>query len=138
MYDDGLLYDACDSLPKNTTQMSVLIIQLDSISFNHFQRMFPRTFAYLKHNLTDNVVFENLMIVGENTKPNTFPLLSGVMPASLPEFGISDEDSYYYFDYKDMPLIWKDFEKLDNFVTMYNEDFLINGNKLCLLISYYR
>jgi len=78
------------------------------------------------------------MIVGENTKPNTFPLLSGVMPASLPEFGISDEDSYYYFDYKDMPLIWKDFEKLDNFVTMYNEDFLINGNKLCLLISYYR
>jgi len=36
------------------------------------------------------------------------------MPASLPEFQIDNEDIYFDGDYKHMPLIWKEFEKLEN------------------------
>jgi hypothetical protein len=63
---------------------------------------------------TSPVIFENFMIVGENTKPKIFPFLSCVMPASLPEFQIDNEDIYFDGDYKHMPLIWKEFEKLEN------------------------
>lgn len=93
--------------------MKVLVIQIDAVSFNHFKRNFPRTYAYLQ-DLNDNVIFENFMIVGENTKPKIVPFLSCVMPASLPEFQIDNEDIYFDGDYKHMPLIWKEFEKLEN------------------------
>ena len=130
MFGHGTLYDACDNLTtKNPVPMNVLAIQIDAVSHNHFKRMFPRTYAYLKQGLSDNIVFENLMIVGENTKPNTLPFLAGVMPTSIPEYQISNEDSFYTGDYQNMPLIWTDFKKLDNFITMYNEDFLINGSR---------
>ena len=136
MYGHGSLYDVCESLPLNQTSMNVLVIQIDAVSFNHFKRYFPRTYAYL-HDLNDNVIFENFMIVGENTKPNIFPLVSGVMPASLPEFQIDNEDIYFDGDYKHMPLIWKDFEKLDNFITMYNEDYQIIGRYCLLVLTYF-
>jgi len=132
MYGHGSLYDACEILPLNPTSMNVLYLKIDAVSFNHFKRYFPRTFAYLQ-GLNDNVIFENFMIVGENSKPNMFPLLSGVIPASLPEFQIDDEDKHFNGDYKHFPLIWKDFEKLDNFITMYNEDNQIIG-RICLLM----
>jgi hypothetical protein len=129
---DQLLNHACTKktwFEKKGTKgrMNVLLIQIDSMSFNHFRRMFPETFEFLSTSLKDNKVYENFMVVGEKTKPNTFPWLGNVAPYGIPELGIPNEDSLYKNDYSnDFPFIWKDFQKL-GYITMYNEDFLIKG-----------
>jgi len=126
------LNDTCykkDWFKKNGTngKMNVLLIQVDSMSFNQFRRMFPATFQFLSTSLKDNKVYENFMVVGEKTKPNTFPWLGNVAPYGNPELGIPREDNLYKNDYaKDFPFIWKDFQKL-GYITMYNEDLLKFG-----------
>jgi hypothetical protein len=89
--------------------------------------MFPATFQFLSTSLKDNQVYENFMVVGEKTKPNTFPWLGNVAPNGNPELGIPREDNLYNEDYaNDFPFIWKDFQKL-GYITMYNEDLLKYG-----------
>ncbi len=128
-FSDKRLYEPCyfSKNRKNTNRMNILLIQIDSLSFNHFRRMFPDTFELLSKSLKNNKIFDNFMVVGENTKSNTFPLLGNVVPDGVSELGIESEDQYYNKDYSsNFPFIWNDFQDL-GYITMYNEDFLVNG-----------
>ena len=124
------VYESCD-IPKSEQKpkkMNVLVIKIDSVSYNQFRRMFPDTFEFLSKSLKHNNIFENFMIVGQNTRPNTFPWLGGVSDKGIEELGIESEGSKYSGQYSELfPFIWKDFQKLGH-VTAYNEDFLINGD----------
>lgn len=138
LYSDENLYDACEvpEEQRHPKKMDVLIIQIDSMSYNHFRRMFPDTFEFLSKSLPNNRIFENFMIVGENTRPNTFPWLGNVASSSIAELGIREENSIYSSDYsRKFPFIWKDFQEL-GYVSMYNEDFLINGNFIFYYLLY--
>ena len=128
LYSDGKLFKSCELKKelRNQQKFNVLLIEIESLTFNHFRRMFPLTFEYLKNDLENNHLFEKFMIIGENTKPNLFPLISGVIPSGIRELGISSEDWKYWTDYAYLPFIWKDFQKLGH-TTMFNEDFLVNG-----------
>ena len=122
------LFESCDK-PDNKAYkkepLNIFFIFIDSFSHNHAKRMIPRTYEYLKSFDQDNQIFENYMIIGENTKPNLFPLLAGKLTTNLPESSLYNEDPRR--DYYKLPLFWRDFEKL-GYVSMYSEDFLINGN----------
>ena len=130
LYSDQNLYEPCE-IPEDERKpmkMNILIIQIDSVSNNHFKRMFPDTLEFLSRSLPNNVIFENFMVVGENTVPNSFPWIGGVIPNGIKELKISKEQSIYSYDFSNrFPLIWKDFQKLGH-ITSYNEDYLINGN----------
>ena len=122
------LFESCYKLDNNVNErepLNILFVFIDSFSHNHAKRMIPETYKYLESFDQDTQIFENYMIVGENTKPNFFPLLAGKNIASMPENKLKNEDPGS--DYYKLPLFWKDFEKL-GYVSMYNEDFLINGN----------
>ncbi len=112
---------------KNSKPLNILFIFIDSFSHNHAKRMIPKTYKYLKSFEKDNQIFENYMIIGENTKPNMFPILAGKIAKSMPEYSLNNEDPYT--NYQNLQLFWRDFEKLGH-VSMYNEDFLVNGNIL--------
>lgn len=123
------LFEKCDSKIKKSSvkgdPMNILMIVIDSFSHNHAKRMIPLTYDYLKSWKQDNQIFENYVIIGENTKPNIFPLLTGRLVLSSPSNGLVNEDPGK--NYNLLPLFWKDFERL-GYISMYNEDFLINGN----------
>lgn len=49
---------------KFSKKMNVLLLGFDSISKNHFKRIFPLTYSYLKSELAGNVLLENFNSVG--------------------------------------------------------------------------
>lgn len=64
---------------KNTAnKMNTLIINLESVSYNHFQRIFPITFKYLKEELANMIVYDNFNRVGDDSLSNILPLLTGI------------------------------------------------------------
>ena len=60
-------------------QMNVLMIGLDSMSYNNMRRVLPRTYEYLDKELEDNVILDNFNSVGENTFPNHIAMLCGLI-----------------------------------------------------------
>lgn len=128
MFSD-LDYENCDKLfdevpKKSQTKMNVLMISLDSMSFNNFKRAFPITFKYLSE-LENNVIFENFNSVGVNTFPNDIPLLTGAMMDDNIELNLTSDYTIlngYDPKFHDLyPFVWKKFEKL-GYLTMFNED----------------
>lgn len=85
--------------------LSVLVIILEDMSYNQFRRVLPNTFQYLREDL-NTVVFDNLMVVSEDSKDNLISMLAG-----------SEQN--------DAEIVWKDFEKL-GYISMYND--AENGN----------
>lgn len=103
---------------------NVLIIAIDSVSANHFKRIFPRTHDFLAHNLSDSIVFEHFSSVGANTYPNILAMLTGIIEEDVDDTIKSEIDWYRKWDstYHDhLPFIWNEFEKL-GYVTHYQED----------------
>jgi hypothetical protein len=45
-------------------KMNVLLMKIDAVSKNHFKRIFPLTYSYLKNELEGNIFFENFNSVG--------------------------------------------------------------------------
>ena len=106
-------------------KMNVLILGIDSVSYNHFKRIFPLTFSYLNDQLEDNVVFNHFNSVGGNTYPNMLAMLCGLIEENMNEINYTSEIDFYrrmdstFHDH--LPFIWNDFEKM-GYVTMYQED----------------
>ena len=106
--------------------MNILMIGLDSMSSNHFKRIFPLTYDYLSRDLDNNLIFEHLNSVGSNTYPNMLALLCGIVEESCPELGvpIGEIDSYRSLDstfHDHLPFIWKAYEQR-GYLSMYQED----------------
>jgi hypothetical protein len=118
IYSNGDLFEtACRKSEKISQKINVLLIQIGSMSSNHFRRMFPLVYDYLSSN---SVIFENFMTIGNDSRSNTMSLLTGATIR---------EEFYYNFDVTSLPLVLKDFQELGHF-TMYNEDDLENGKEL--------
>lgn len=132
LFNDGRTYEKCEianTSPNKSDslvdKMNVLILIFDSTSFNHFQRIFPLTFKYLK-NLTNNIIFKNYNVVGENSFPNMLPFFTGLHTENNTDLNLTDERANIFKFEKEkfedfQPFIWKDYEK-ENYVTMYSED----------------
>jgi hypothetical protein len=122
-------FEECEKLDGGELdeKMNVIVIGLDSVSYPNFKRVFPLTYKYLTNDLENNLMYENLNIVGENTYPNMAPLFSGVIIEESLEIGIKDEPRFFketlnQSTFHDLyPFIWYDYEKL-GYVTMYRED----------------
>jgi hypothetical protein len=73
--DECLLNTATENVKQSNKfnpTMNVLILGIDSLSYPHLKRSFPRFYKFLSQELTGNVFFENLNKVGENTHRNRF------------------------------------------------------------------
>ena len=107
------------------SKLNVLIICIDSMSFNHFKRVFPLTYYYLNSIMKNNIIFENYNVVGEKTYSNILPFLTGLVVDQNGELNITTEVDYFrnidstFHDY--FPFAWRDFEGLD-YLTSYSED----------------
>ena len=137
------LFEKCDSERNsvvNTEPLNILMMMIDSVSHNQAKRYLPLTYDYLKSWDKDNLIFENYMLMGENTKPNLLPLISGNL---IFKFYLSNEDPER--NYHRSPLFWRDFENL-GYISMFNEDFLKHGkninsnfvNKAVITLNLYR
>ena len=60
----------------NSTQMNVLMFGLDSMSHMSYQRLLPKTYAYLKESL-QAVILDGYNIVGDATVAALVPILTG-------------------------------------------------------------
>jgi hypothetical protein len=113
-------FEECEKLEGSELEdkMNVIIIVLDSVSYLKLRRVFPLTHEYLTKDLENNLMFENLNILGENTLPNMLPMLSGVIKEENNELGLNDEtmffkDTLYQSTYNDLfPFVWYDYEKI--------------------------
>ena len=128
MLNDLNLVDDIECKTENKEpKMNVLIIGIDSLAYPHLKRSFPRFYKYLRDDLENNVLFENLNKIGENTHPNLLSLFSGVKIEKFLELGINETDIDYYMKkdstYHDqIPFVWRSFEKID-YLTLYNEEW---------------
>lgn len=122
--------DYLEQCKSNRTQtnslnkLNVFIIGIDSVSFNHFKRIFPLTYEYLKNDLEDNLIFENFNSVGENTYPNILALLTGV--SNYRKIGVNQTELDLYkkvdSNHQDvLPFIWNTYEDI-GYVTMFQQD----------------
>lgn len=95
--------------------MNVLMFRIDSLSFQHFRRVMPKTYNYLANELENNVMYTMFNSVGENTHPNLVPLYSGVVVESIETVNLPPE--IYQLEHKDegfydkIPFIWYEYEE---------------------------
>jgi hypothetical protein len=112
---------------KIVKKMNVMILAFDSVSLNHFKRIFPLTFDYLKNKLENTNVYDSVSSVGHNTYPNVLALCAGIVEAGVGGANVSSERDLYenidgtFFDH--YPFLWKEFEKL-GYVTSYQVNFI--------------
>jgi hypothetical protein len=123
------VYHILPRLKEMKPQLSspnVLLIGIDSLSFNHFRRIFPITFDYLNDQLDDNLIFSRFNSVGSNTYPNVLAMLTGIIDEINLDFNIKNSEIDYYRQidgtfHDHLPFIWKEYQKL-NYITMFQED----------------
>jgi hypothetical protein len=127
-------YEECDRIEGGELpeKMNVLIMVLDSVSYPFLKRSFPLTYDYLTIELNNNLMFESLNIVGENTYPNMVPMLTGLLQEANEELDIKDETEFFQNTLNEsthhdlFPFIWFDYERL-GYLTAYQEDKPIWG-----------
>jgi hypothetical protein len=103
---------------------NVLCFGFDSVSFNHFQRIFPLTYEYLANKLANNILYDQINSVGSNTYPNVVPLMSGIVVDDVGDGVPSELGKYQSIDgsfHESFPFLWSDYEKL-GYLTAYQED----------------
>lgn len=128
MYENHVLESStAETSTKKKKPMNVLVIGIDSVSSNHFRRVFPLTYDYLKAHLQKSVEFTSFHSMGGNTYPNIVAMLTGIVEEhqTYSAFNMSAEiQSYRDYDstyHDNLPLIWYDFEKL-GYLTYFHED----------------
>ena len=114
------------SMDLQGSQSNVLILMFDSVSYYHFQRVFPKTYTFLREYLDSNVIFENFNTIGENTYPNLISAMTGLLTETNEDLDLEKEIDYIYdLDDKfhdNLPFVWKNYEQ-QNYLTMFNEDY---------------
>lgn len=125
--------EKCYSKAKsvNETRMNVLMLGIDSLSFPHLKRSFPRFHEFITKDLANNVVFENFNKIGENTYPNLLALFAGakIEPFYEQDINKTDIDFFAKLDSTNhdlIPFIWKSYHDL-NYLSMYNEEWPFYG-----------
>jgi hypothetical protein len=109
-----------DKTPSVEPKMNMFLLLLDSVSYEHFARVYPVTFKYLNEELDFNVLFSGVNRVGEKTYPNLLALTAGIIEHDIDnEFTVYNKIDYKWFD--TLPLVWKDYKKLGYF-TMYLQE----------------
>jgi hypothetical protein len=112
---------------KDEEKTNVLVIGIDSVSANHFRRIFPLTYDFLKNDLGNNVIFERFHSVGSNTYPNLLAMLTGIVEETQTYSGYNltgEIDTYRQLDstfHDSLPFLWYDYESLGH-LTMFQED----------------
>jgi len=110
---------------QNATKMSILIFGFDSLSKNHFKRVFPLTFDFLSNRLQNNIIYEQFSSVGQNTYPNLISMFTGIIEENIESLKIESEiGAYRKIDstfHDILPQIWYEFEKL-GYLTAFQED----------------
>ncbi|CAF0998420.1 unnamed protein product [Didymodactylos carnosus] len=109
---------------KNTTvdEYNVLILGVDSVSRLHFERLMPKTYRYLTHEL-NGIVLKGYNVLGDGTPQQVIPMLTGYKEQELPSTLLRIKNSSFVDVY---PFIWKDFER-NGYVTAYAEDRMEYG-----------
>ena len=97
-----------------------MILALDRTSVAHFQRMLPKTYAFLKDEL-DSVMFKSYSIVGPNTTPAMSAFLTGKSLSENCEFKEARKGVKNSSFVDDWPFIFKDLKRL-GIATMWSED----------------
>lgn len=93
--DEETLKNCITKETEAKEKFNILILGFDSVSFNHFKRIFPLTFSFLNNDLEDNIIFEHLNSVGGNTYPNILAMLCGIMEEDFKELNHSSEINFY-------------------------------------------
>lgn len=112
--------DVAKRKETHSSPLNIMILAFDGTSAAHFERMLPKTYAYLKDNL-ESIIFKGYSVVGESTTPQLTALLTGKSfeeNCDFKEVRKEYPDSDYVDDW---PLIYKDLKRL-GFATMWSED----------------
>ena len=117
-FNDNDLMKCCkkiDLANQDAVKMSVLILGIDSLSFNHFRRVLPLTFNYLNNDMSEeNIVYDNFNSVGQSTHPNIVAAMAGIIDNKI--FNLTSEMGVYrkldstFHDH--LPFIWNSYEDL--------------------------
>jgi hypothetical protein len=123
------IFSGDEKITNNTNEnkLNILLIGIDSVSANHFRRIFPLTHDFLSHHLDSNVIFDNFHSAGSNTYPNLIAMLTGIVEEDLhySDFNISGEIDFYrnlnstFHD--NLPFLWYEFEN-QGYLTHFQED----------------
>ena len=117
---------------KIVKKMNVIILGYDSLSSNHFKRVFPLTYEFLNIKLENTVIYDALSSVGHNTFPNIIALMSGIIENYVTSANLTEGDMLQnidgtFFDF--LPFLWYEFEKLG-----YVTSFMVNTISKILII----
>ena len=104
-------------LPTNAMGFNVLILGIDSVSRMAMQRLFPKTYNYVKDTL-GGIVLEGYNAVGDGTVANLLPFLCGKTLMELPECRRGKPNTSHVDGF---PWIWKEYDKL-GYMTQHIED----------------
>ncbi|KAI3384014.1 hypothetical protein SNEBB_001040, partial [Seison nebaliae] len=110
--------------PNDTKTPNIIILGIDSISSQQFERSLPKSLSYLN---THAVNFKYSMIIGENTFPNFVGLLTGMLSDKIENISIAGYKQYngdlplFLSEYDNLPFLWKYLP--DNYVTYKQEDY---------------
>ena len=104
----------------HSSPLNIMILTLDRTSSAHFQRMLPKTYAFLKDEL-DSIIFKSYSIVGPNTTPAMSAFLTGKSLSQNCEFKEARKGEKNSSFVDEWPLIFKDLKRL-GIATMWSED----------------
>ena len=102
---------------KNPDNFNILILGLDSVSRMQFERMLPKTFAYITKEL-DGIILKGYNILGDGTPAQIIPILTGMQERELPSTLHRDKNGSFVDVY---PFIWNQYRER-GYVTGYAED----------------
>ncbi|KAL8597492.1 hypothetical protein ACOMHN_047719 [Nucella lapillus] len=110
------------SLDHQPKKPNVLMLGLKSVSHLAFQRLMAKTYKFLRTEL-GAVALENYNVVGELTKDELIPLLTGTREYDLPDVQSWKYNAELMNAY---PFIWKKFRQ-QGYATLFAEDAPMNS-----------
>lgn len=112
--------DVAHRKETHRSPLNIMILVLDRTSAAHFQRMLPKTYAFLKDEL-DSIMFKSYSIVGENTTPAMSAFLTGKSLEENCKFKEARKGVENASFVDEWPFIFKDLKRL-GIATMWSED----------------
>lgn len=114
------ILDVAQRKETHSSPLNIMILALDRTSAAHFQRMLPKTYAFLKDGL-NSIMFKSYSIVGENTTPAMSAFLTGRSLSENCQFKEARKGVKNSTFVDEWPFIFKDLKRL-GFATMWSED----------------